>query len=87
LKIPAKRGLTGNEVDKIIIKYLGKTHCPLCEEQLDPYATYPFNRGGQFPCFWHTFCIEKIARWFRYEGHRIEWKSGKIMLSMTEKGL
>ena len=49
----------------IEIKVFGKTHCPLCEERLDPYATYPFNRQGSFDCFWHCICIEKVANWFR----------------------
>ena len=65
----------------IEIKVFGKTHCPLCEEKLDPYATYPFNRQGLFDCFWHCICIEKVANWFRNKGHRIEWNTMKLKLS------
>ena len=57
------------------VKELGKTHCPLCEEKLDPYATYPFNREGSFSCFWHSACMEKVARWFRAKGHRIDFNN------------
>ena len=57
------------------VKILGKTHCPLCEEKLDPYATYPWNREGAFSCFWHCACIEKVARWFKAHGHSIDWNN------------
>jgi len=61
------------------IKILGKTHCPLCGEKLDPYATYPWNREGSFDCFWHCVCIEKVAKWFRKEGYKVDWKTLEII--------
>ena len=54
--------------------------CPLCEEEYSEYATYPWNRSGSFEEWWHSFCIEKAARWFREQGHRIDWKTGKLVI-------
>lgn len=61
------------------VKIIGKDLCPLCLKPFGKYATYPYNRQGNFEVWHHVVCMEIAANWFRKNGWKIDWNTLRVI--------